>query len=554
MGPFRRLRGEGDEGMAIVLVLGTMTILTIFLLGTLAFAIQNAKPARNDQDAKTALAAAEAGMDEYISRLNADSTYWLRGNVDSGNPAFSSGGQVIPGTSGAGAKFTYRLLSSAADVDTTGQIRLQVTGSSSAGPGNPVVSRTVTGTLKPSGFLDYVYLSDYEVIDPDLNGTSASCATYYYNSRSSSCTNIQWAAVDTVNGPFHSNDQIQVNGAAKFLSPKTETSWPATQTMAVGSKTWWGTQSAPMPSGTPAGYAPKYAAPIQLPAGNTTLATRTTPGADGLQTGPGCYYRGATRIVFQGATMRVLSPSTTSLLTPSRCLDVGNRANEQIKTIPPVIYVDGVTVCGTGTGYSTSGGRSGVGYPMTGSTTATTEAYTAPGSSTAFHSNNSAGGISTNYYCNRGVAYVSGTVDAQVTVGALDDIVVTGDLTLSDGGAGTDVVGLIAGNDVWVYHPINSSGNNLLSSPVNDIYAAVLALRHSFVAQNWSEGSPVGTLNVTGAIAQKFRGAVNTGSGASLSTGYGKNYVYDDRFAYLQPPYFLMPDASPWYVASITDK
>jgi hypothetical protein len=29
--------------------------------------------------------------------------------------------------------------------------------------------------------------------------------------------------------------------------------------------------------------------------------------------------------------------------------------------------------------------------------------------------------------------------------------------------------------------------------------------------------------------------------------------VYDPRLAYMQPPYFLQPDATPWVVATITD-
>ena len=57
----------------------------------------------------------------------------------------------------------------------------------------------------------------------------------------------------------------------------------------------------------------------------------------------------------------------------------------------------------------------------------------------------------------------------------------------------------------------------------------------------------------TGAIAQKFSGPVGTGSETSISTGYYKNYVYDNRLAVLQPPYFLKSDSSPWVVSSLTD-
>ena len=52
---------------------------------------------------------------------------------------------------------------------------------------------------------------------------------------------------------------------------------------------------------------------------------------------------------------------------------------------------------------------------------------------------------------------------------------------------------------------------------------------------------------MNGVIAQKFRGPVGTG-GASVSTGYTKNYSYDDRLQYRSPPYFLDPLEAEWEV------
>jgi len=67
--------------------------------------------------------------------------------------------------------------------------------------------------------------------------------------------------------------------------------------------------------------------------------------------------------------------------------------------------------------------------------------------------------------------------------------------------------------------------------------------------QNWGIGSPLGSLGVNGAIAQRFRGAVGTVSGATLNSGYSKSYVYDQRLKYLSPPKFLDPVASAWGIA-----
>ncbi len=79
------------------------------------------------------------------------------------------------------------------------------------------------------------------------------------------------------------------------------------------------------------------------------------------------------------------------------------------------------------------------------------------------------------------------------------------------------------------------------------VEAAILSLQHSFIVDNYDCGK-LDTLTVKGAIVQKYRGPVGTGSGASVSTGFAKDYWYDDRFRYRSPPYFLTPVAAAWDV------
>lgn len=57
-----------------------------------------------------------------------------------------------------------------------------------------------------------------------------------------------------------------------------------------------------------------------------------------------------------------------------------------------------------------------------------------------------------------------------------------------------------------------------------------------------------------GAIAQQFRGPVGTGSGASISTGFRKEYVYNDRLRYREPPYFLDPVQASWRISRETEQ
>ena len=59
---------------------------------------------------------------------------------------------------------------------------------------------------------------------------------------------------------------------------------------------------------------------------------------------------------------------------------------------------------------------------------------------------------------------------------------------------------------------------------------------------------------VYGAIAQKFRGPVGTGNGLTPSTGYRKEYVYNDRLRYREPPYFLDPVQASWRISRSTEQ
>jgi hypothetical protein len=93
----------------------------------------------------------------------------------------------------------------------------------------------------------------------------------------------------------------------------------------------------------------------------------------------------------------------------------------------------------------------------------------------------------------------------------------------------------------------NATGS--LENPVVD--AAILSTDHSFIVDNYSCGKHLGNLNVWGSIAQFWRGPVGTGGGSS-STGYTKDYNYDERLATDQPPNFLSPSTTEWKVSRET--
>ena len=147
-----------------------------------------------------------------------------------------------------------------------------------------------------------------------------------------------------------------------------------------------------------------------------------------------------------------------------------------------------------------------------------------------------------------GNAWVKGTYSSEVTVAADNDVIVYGDLEREEDNL---LLGLVANNFVRVFHPCSSSGGNksgALTDP--DIHAAILALNHSFIVDNWYCGDGLGTLTVDGAIAQRYRGPVGQGvGGSSADHGYIKDYVYNDRLKFREPPYFLDPVQSAWRIA-----
>jgi hypothetical protein len=153
-----------------------------------------------------------------------------------------------------------------------------------------------------------------------------------------------------------------------------------------------------------------------------------------------------------------------------------------------------------------------------------------------------------------GNVYVQGTYTKSLTIGSERDIIVNGDIKRS----GNVLAGLIANYFVRVYHPVSNCADTA-SGPFGpsissvQIDAAILSLQHSFIVDNYGCGSPRGTLTVNGAIAQQFRGPVGTG-GSTISTGYIKNYNYDDRFRVANPPYFLDPVQSSWRKIRFTEQ
>ena len=526
-----RADGSHDEGgLAMIIVITVVMLMTLIPLAIVQGAIGQLPLARHDQDHESALAAAEAGVDDYLNRLAQNSNYWTYNASNlppTANPAFTGWTAVpVQSSTSLGECFRYHVDSS--KTASTGIVYLTSSGkrlnkvSDGCASGAGVI-RTVDLGLRRQGFLDYLWMTDYEITDPVLSGANASACTFHaweWNAGSSkygpsdpaACSVVYWTTLATLNGPVHSNDGLYVCGNPTF-NGDTDTYYDAATSNNVSHSLQFAGPGATL---NPLGCtnAPVYARNhdpasgqfLQFPPANTSIKAQADPTLGGT----GCLYTGPTTItLLSSGKMNVTSPKSLSTnlgCAPGSGLSLPTNG---------VIYVQNVPSAASNPNHSSCSGSS----------------------------------------CNGDVS-VSGVLKGQLTIASEDDIDITGNLTYNTYPGGTDVLGLVADNDVAVVHP---SGANVTDDLTID--AAIMSLRHSFYVQNWDTGgntacsgahpcaiAGVHSLNINGVITQEFRGPVGTFSGTPpvLNSGYNKNYAYDTRLKYLSPPYFLSPTQSAW--------
>jgi len=533
---FHGADGEPDEaGLAMIIVVMVVMLMTLIPLAIFSQAVEQLPLARHDQDHESALSAAEAGVDDYLNHLAQNSNYWTYnpGNPPpDGNQAFNTWIK-LSGPSTNGECFRY-------DVDTTstaatGIVYLTASGkkltNSTLGCTAAGVIRTVSLGLRRQGFLDYLWLTDYEITDPALTGASTTACkvhAWQYNNSTGSygpdlnanpdCSIVYWTSLAALNGPVHSNDGLYVCGSPSFLG-NTDTYYnsPTSNNQANALKFGGGgtvlnplsCANAPI-YGVSSPAQPAAGALLAFPPANTSIRNQ----ADGVLGGQGCLYTGPTTITLNAdGTMNVTSPATKS--TNGGCTPKGaGFANEIGLPKNGVIYVQNVPA-GADPNHSACSGNACFGD-----------------------------------------VNVSGTLNGQLTIASMDDIDITDNLTYHQYPGGSDVLGLVADNDVAVVHAANATVQDDLT-----IDAAIMSLNHSFYVQNWATGTNaacsgshpcavpgVHSLIVNGVITQEFRGPVGTFSGTPpvLASGYNKLYSYDSRLKYLSPPYFLNPTQSAW--------
>ena len=305
---------------------------------------------RHDQDWNAALAGAEAGIDDYIFRINENSNYW---QYNATNP---------PPTSDPNAAFTelgrrrrrHRTPRSTATASTCPRWASTAASRSPRRAASATRSARVYATLRRRSFLDFLYFTDIEARDPaqytgspfDQLTAQTSCGApkHYYGGSGAqrdidgrtdyagdadppSCTEINFITADSINGPLHTNDAFRVCGSPNF-NGDTSTSWDGSSGGGTGVRYRQTCTGSGSPDFANPGD-PKFAPPLIMPPSNSAIRAETNAGKGG------CLYTGPTRIRLNGdGTMSVRSPYSKQ--TNNGCVTNSHRsAAEQRRDLRP---------------------------------------------------------------------------------------------------------------------------------------------------------------------------------------------------------------------------
>jgi type II secretory pathway pseudopilin PulG len=527
-------RLSAEDGFTMLTTMMAVTLVTAVSAVAITAVSGDIHSNRNDLDHRRAFEAAKAGINDYVYHLHKESSYWSRcTNVEEPSAVNQVGSTAkrrsVPGNTGG--SYAIELLPSTTQATYTecstanpgpsmlessgllkGTFRIRSTGFSEKS------KVSIVATFKPATFLDYVYFTQRETSDPvtygfanpsaALEGAYSQCSKTIAEGRYTSampntggqyCDTISFVEGDSINGPMHTNDAFVICGKptlGRNEFDSVEVSGPP--------KGWFQTKEVPHSGSSCSGGSNNFKGTF-----TASAPVITPPPTNGeLASIAGLKFTGQVKICLSGNSMTV---------------GAGKTCNENVQ-------------------YSGAIPASGVVYVSNGTCSTPYSPFTATYPATSGCGN----------------AYIHGEYSGALTLATENDIIVDGNLIHS----GEGVLGLVANNFVRIYHPFSSdetskqtahnvcnNGSNGPGSITNlRIDAAILAINHSFIVDHYDCGAMLGTLTVNGAIAQKYRGAVGT----TGNSGYLKNYTYDDRLRYIEPPSFIEPQQTDWVVGRET--
>jgi type II secretory pathway pseudopilin PulG len=548
-----RVKASDENGFTMIMTVIGVTLVALVAAVAVSTVGSNAQRTARSQNGQQAYEAALAGIHEYAYHLHIDSDYWAEclNGVKSGEPdALNEMGSTakrrpVPGDGGAeyaleiipatghtecvpytpGAPSTLEA-SSASMLESLGSargtFRIRATGFYGDDESK------VMATFKPKSFLDYVYFTQLETSDPVTYGNpeliaaaNRQCSKTIYEGRytnplenaqgkylekngkvtssSSSamyCNTISFVGEDNIKGPMHTNDAFVICDSPTL------------------------------------GREPGDPVEVSYPKSPGWFSTSEMPHAGSSCHGSNSNFKGT----YEVDAPALIPPPTNSKL--SEAAESQFRFTGEIK-----ICLEGATMkvgrgmsCTQSPLYSGALPGNGVIYDANGASCSTEYS--------PFNVTYSPGTIGT---C--GNINIEGTFSKPLTIAAGNNVMIMNNVTKTNEEA---MLGLIANNFIRVYHPVALSNGTCTASSANGsgtvknlkIEAALLAINHSFIVDNYECGPKLETLNVKGAIAQKYRGPVGT----TGNTGYIKNYEYDERFRTTEPPEFTAPVETDWVI------
>lgn len=590
--------GHREDGFSMISAIMALMVGTLLSLAAWATANSDINFTDKDKWSRVATQRAQSGISDYVQHMAEDSGYWKSCDRPDGITGDGMGQTAVNDNDfGASGHSTRRWLpwatagtpadlelntqytidlqplsgsckpsTTAADrmIDpASGTFRVAVTGRA-----GPLVPTSLTGSaieawrqanwkrvtlvaeFRRNGFLDYGYMTDKEGQDPALQSIANPelCDAYYEDNpgyttalpssdenkpgrwRSTACTEIQFANGDRIKGPFHTNDSVLLqsfgSGGALFGNAS-----KGDRIEVYDNGKAYGT----------GGYCPFRTGDVSLP--NTS-----SPPNGSLCT--------ATNVHKNTGTTLVTGPG-------ARYLDLPDENDDLVTYADPYSGdpdSQGYTFLGKTKIVLNSNNTFTVTNSLVNSGSATNYAF--PTSGVIYVANNGVTGCQSNVTARYpgiavgcALAEVSGTYNKSLTIASQADIVLTGDVLR--GTSQVAVLGLVANQYVRVRHYSQSGSDRNYgtastcqrdsvgsgTTPIRNVQAAVLALQHSFTVDGYQCGTGLGNMNFTGALAQRFRGAVGYGS-----SGYIKNYSYDYTFKSQTPPHFLAPSAATWKI------
>jgi hypothetical protein len=553
-------RDTNEGGFTMIMTVIGLSLIAMLVLVAVTAVNGDSHLTAHDLRQKQAYEAAKAGIDDYAYHLHANNSYWTSCASVAAPSAVNLEGSTanrrsVPGNTGA--QYAIELLPSTSQTKYTqcntehptesmlqsldplkGTFRIRSTGFDGD------VQRSIVATFKPASFLDYVYFTQRETSDPvtyyyydeaTAKGAYEQCSKTIAEGRYSAtipnsggryCDTISFVSGDFINGPMHTNDAFVICESPTLggsAADPIEVSGPP--------KGWFSTNDKSLHSGSNCSGSEKNFKGT-LTANSAVLTPPPTNGELQTIAEPQFRYKGQTRICLSGESMTVMT-----LTASGTC------------AAPKSVLYSG-SIPANGVVYDESGECPSAYTPFD-----VSYAITEPPSE-----------------C--GNVYLEGSYTGQLTIAAANDIVITGNVCLESCSNeppmdGEGVLGLVANNFVRIYHPepyhvekkekegkvveektVYECKNGTGSLQNVTIHAAILAIAHSFIVDNYKCGAKLGTLKVNGAIAQKYRGAVGTGGGSG--TGYLKSYNYDSRLRYIEPPSFIEPEKTAWVIGRET--